>query len=167
MKRLVIGIPAGERYVVRLFWIGEDISVEALRVLTGANHMDPEEVDIFDVEDLGDGGLYYYMTEGLGISPAQISNADELETLTGTVIFIRAEAFKGFGDNMQMLPPLKFIGEYREPRADTASRLMTSASSKGTLTGKASSGKAMSGKVAMAALAVLFVLVVVMVWIGG
>lgn len=168
-KREVIGVPMGETRVVRLFWLGERISPEAFRILTQASHLDPRHVDIINVADLGEGGLYNYMVEGLGL-PSQDINKAAIDALTDHVIFLRSAAFKGIAQNLQILPPLRYLGEYKEPGWLGGTRRLRSAAAQGDMGGKPRrkpSDGAMSGRVAMVALGVLFLLAALMIWIAG
>lgn len=166
-RRELIPVPADETKVVRLFWIGQPISVDGLKSVMQASRMNPEHVDIFDVSELGDTLLSTYMVEGLGIDVGQINRA-EVDELTGTVAFMRSKAFGGIGQNLQLLPPIRFMGEYFEPGAEIVRPMIKTKSADGIIAGKpAKSGAAMAGRVAMIALAVLFLLVIVMIIVGG
>lgn len=168
MKRELVGVPANETGMIRLFWIGQPISVEGLKSVMQASRMDPRHVDIIDTADLGEGGLFAYMVDGLGIDPAQIDQ-EALDGVEGVVAFMRTKAFGGVGQNLQLLPPIRYIGEYHEQRPPMRPRKIATKSAEGTIAGRsaASNGKAMAGKVAMLALAVMFAVVLVMILVGG
>lgn len=169
LKRELVGVPMSETGMVRLFWLGETISVEALRLLMQASHMDPKHVDVIQPEELGEGGLYNYMVEGLGLRPQDIDRG-QIDALRGTVYLIRTPAFKGFGQNLQMVPPLRYIGEYKEPGWFQRSRLLRAKSAQGEGLGPKGaprkSNAAISGRVAMIALGVMLMLTALMLWIA-
>lgn len=163
----VIGVPRSETRVVRLFAIGEPVSAESLKTLLGASHLDPAHVDIFDPADLGEGGLFAYLTDGMGIPATQV-DLTQIQALSGTIALVRSAAFKGRGQSLRPELPVRLVASYREVGGNNAVRKLRSNAAKGTIAAGAGkrSDRAMSGRIAMIALAVMLLLAAVMVWVA-
>lgn len=161
----VIDIPAGEMGVVRLIALPQIMEEVALAALIGAE-LDPDQVDILHPGDLEEIGLYGYLINGMGIAADQINRA-EIEAITGPVAVVRSAAFLGQGARMTIDPPLQLIATYRESRGDMVGGPLHSDAAHRQPGKAAPSNAAMSGRVAMVALLVIFALVAVMIWVAG
>lgn len=141
-----------------------------LREALGAGQLDPQYLELFPVRDLEGVGLPDYMTEGLGIAEADVAeDRARLAALEGHVLVVLSRAFGGVAQEIAPRAPLRWLGTYPEARAPVRFRPLPDEAAKGQVAGPAGkrrSDAAMSGRVAMVALLVLFVLVAVMVWIA-
>ncbi len=137
----------------------------------GVDHLDETHVEIFDVAQLGDIGLTGYMEEGLGIPPAQIAPQRALlENEGGQVLILLAGAFGGKPADLKPSDKLSFLGLFTEDRPPVIFDPLPAGGAKGApLTGgrKPVSDAAMSGRIAMVALLVLFVLTGLVIWMSG
>lgn len=175
-------VKANERGIVRLFAV--DLPAEEirrfqtetdagwpLREALGATELDLEHVELFPVSDLTGLGLAGYMVEGLGIAEADVAeDRARLEALKGHVLVLVSKAFGGVDQQITPRTPLKWIGTYVEERAPVQFRPLPDAAAEGEVAGPAKappSNAAISGRVAMIALLVIFALVVLMIWVAS
>jgi len=137
----------------------------------GVDHLDETHVEVFDVAQLGDIGLTGYMEEGLGIPAAQIAEHRALlENEGGKVLILLAGAFSGRQVDLKPSDKLAFLGLFTEERPQVTFDPLPSGGAKGAPlagTRKPVSDAAMSGRIAMVALPVLFVLTGLVVWMAG
>ncbi|MDP5334320.1 MAG: hypothetical protein NWT12_05680 [Paracoccaceae bacterium] len=137
----------------------------------GIDHLDETHVEVFDVAQLGDIGLTGYMEEGLGIPAAQIAEHRALlENEGGKVLILLAGAFGGQAAHLAPSDKLSFLGLFTEDRPQVTFDPLPAGGAKGApLAGarKPVSDAAMSGRIAMVALLVLFVLTGLVVWMAG
>jgi len=176
-------IPKNEHGLVRLFSIDlppEDIPsfVEEngddwpLRAALGAGHLEHEYIEVFPVSDLTGLGLIGYMNEGLGISQADLAgDRAQLDAVSGHVLVVLSRAFGGHEQQIAPQPPLRWIGTWREERAPVQFETLPHESAQGEVPVETQPEKpseaAMSGRVAMIALLVIFVLTGLMIWIAA
>lgn len=180
-------IKAGERGVVRLFRI--DLPPEEIKTFSendlmtgrwplkealGIEDVNATFIDVFSVAELGELGLAGYMTEGLGVSQAELADDGAfLGALDGHVLTVLSGAFKGLAVTLQPSPPLRWIGTYREDRAPVQfeklpdEAAVSEAEPEPVPKKKKPSDAAMSGKVATLALLVFFALTALMIWIAA
>lgn len=141
-----------------------------LRDALGADTLDPDEIEVFPVSDLTGLGLPGYMIEGLGIAEADVAeDRARLDALKGHVAVVRSRAFGGVAQEITPRAPLRWIGTYVEERAPVQFSPLPDEAARGAAPAperRAPSQAAMSGRVAMLALLVIFALVAVMVWIA-
>lgn len=137
----------------------------------GVDHLDESHVEVFDVAQLGDIGLTGYMEEGLGIPAAEIAaHRALLENEGGKVVILLAGAFGGQAAQIAPSDKLTFLGLFTEERPPVTFDPLPTGGAKGApLSGgrKPVSDAAMSGRIAMVALLVLFVLTGLVVWMAG
>lgn len=82
----------------------------------GAGPLDPAEVQIFEVDDLGKYGLRRYLTDAHGMDEAEIeADADTLDRLHGTALLVFDKALTRRPGRFAPKLPLRFIGHYRAP----------------------------------------------------
>lgn len=165
-------VSAREFGLVRIFAV--DLPRDALegfdvaRTL-GVDALDPAHLELFDLSDIAEIGLSGYMTEGLGIAPAELDSA-RLDALTGPVLILRSAAFRGQAVTLRPRAPLRWIGTYAEERAAVQFEPLPAGAPESDApppTRPRPSDAAMSGRVAMIALLVIFALTALMVWIAG
>jgi hypothetical protein len=147
-----------------------------LKDALGAETLDPHHVDLIQVEDLTGFGLHQYLEEGLGVSWDDLEDQHVvIEGLTGMVLVIGSRAFGGLAQVLTPRAPLKLVATLNEEKAPVQFDPLPSA---GAQVAPASempaepepqkkSEAAMSGRVAMIALLVLFLLTAVVVWVAS
>jgi len=175
-------IRAGERGAVRLFRI--DLPQEAvarfvendplkgrwpLKEALGVEDINDTFVDVFAISDLDEMGLTGYMTEGLGVSEEEIApHRERLDALEGHVVVVLSGAFKGLAVTLLPRPPLRWIGTFFEERAQVKFEpLPSDSATPAPAAKKAPSNAAMSGRVAMLALLIIFGITALMIWIAA
>ncbi len=182
-----IVIPQGERGVVRVFALSLDAdAAKALRenmppedderptpieAALGATGINPDFVEVFPLADVAEIGLVGYLAEGNGIDPQQLEpDRRKLAGLEGWVLLVYSAAFAGRGATLKPAPELSLVGTYSEPGVDWTDRIdlkSDSAKRSAAPTRKPASDAAMSGRVAMIALLVMFLLTAVVIWIAA
>ncbi len=123
------------------------------------------------MSDLKGLGLSGYMREGLGIAEDEI-DAARLDALEGVLLVLRSGAFEGATLTLKPRAPLRWIGTYREEIAPVRFERLPDASVWGAVAPeepveKRPSDAAMSGRVAMVALLIIFTMTALVVWIAG
>ena len=177
-----------ERGVVRLFTVdaeaaGPKMSTEPdwaadendppwpLRDALGLDYLDADFIELFDVRDLDELGLSGYMIEGLGIAEKDVtSHIAQLEAISGKVLFVFSSALGGFETTIRPKAPLRWVGTFLEERAPVSFEPLASDAAQGdvaTSTKAPPSDAAMSGRVAMVALLVIFALTAVVIWVAS
>lgn len=179
-----IQISNTEAGIVRLFTV--DLPPEQIATFTarngrwplaealGADTLDPDFIDVFDVDDLKGLGLTTYLADGHGIPDDQLAAMrPRLEGLRGTVMVITSRAFSGQAQTITPRAPLNLIASFTEDRTPARfdplpdpGRQQTDPPAPEPARRKPSDA-AMSGRIATVVLLVLFVLVAVMIWIAG
>ncbi|MEO3414451.1 hypothetical protein AAFO92_07340 [Roseovarius sp. CAU 1744] len=181
-------VAENERGIIRLFSVDlppEQISAFAekplgeenddtpwpLKEALGAQYLDLDFIELFPITNLTGLGLPGYMVEGLGIAEEDIAEDHaRLSSLKGHILIVVSSAFGGFAQTLSPRAPLRWIGTYTEETAPVQFQPLPSETARGNVntdTKPRPSNAAMSGRVAMAALLVLALLVVVLVWIAG
>lgn len=98
-----------------------------LRDALGADYLDADFIELFDVADLGEMGLVGYMTEGLGIARDQVTeDHTRLNALRGMVLVVTTRAFGGVAQTIEPRAPLRWIGTYAEHRTAPSSEILSS-----------------------------------------
>ena len=143
----------------------------AAATLLGWPDLDTRRAEVFAIRDLTGFGLMGYLTEGLGLDEAQIApDRARLAALDGYVLILMSRAFRGQAVTLKLPQTLTLIGTYRETAAPVVFEPLPSGGAQDaprTPTRKPVSDAAMSGRVAMAALAVMFALTALVVWMAG
>lgn len=182
-------VSKNERGVVRLFTVDTEaegatkMSTEPdweadpddppwpLREALGVEHLDSDFIELFDLRDLDELGLPGYMVEGLGISEEDVApHRAQLEAIKGPVLFVFSRALGGFETTIQPKPPLRWVGTFVEDRPPVTFEPLASEAAQGDVapeTKPRPSDAAMSGRVAMVALLVIFALTAVVVWVAS
>ncbi|WP_323763673.1 hypothetical protein [Marinovum sp.] len=136
----ILEIPADEHGLVRVFTLELpldeaqtllDDDARALQRMTGATALDPDHIDLFDMNDLSGMPLADYLAEGHGIPDDELAPIRaQLERVKGRVMVMRSAAFERIGQQLRVTHPLRWIatfGEARDPvplekpRAESAS----------------------------------------------
>jgi len=175
-----IEISEGERGVVRVFALDlPKAQIEAflkrgdrwpMAEALGANHLDPDHIETFDLSDLAGLGLAGYLAEGQGIPEAQLApKRAALDALSGTVMVATSRAFAAMPQTLKPTAPLRMIAQFTEERGPIAFDPLPAASAApkdAKPARKKPSDAAMSGRVATVVLLVLAALVTMMGWIA-
>ena len=165
-------IRANEHGLIRVFVVDlpkREIDGFDVAHALGPGALDPAQVELFDLSDIGEIGLSGYMNEGLGIAPDEL-DAPRLDALSGPVLILRSAAFRGQAVTLTPKAPLRWIGTYAEQTTPVKFEPLPAGKPEN---GGASEPKtrpsdaAMSGRVAMTALLVIFALTALMVWVAG
>jgi hypothetical protein len=133
-------IPAHDRDGVRLFTAkltSDDLHRDKARLaaeLLGDPDLDPAFVEIFDLADLSSLGLSAYLTEGLGVPAAAISDPASLDAFKGPVLILLSKALHGREVSLTPDPRLKLIGTYAEDRPPVHFEPLSTAGDQGMLT---------------------------------
>ncbi|QYX57461.1 hypothetical protein K1T73_03415 [Roseovarius sp. SCSIO 43702] len=177
-------IPQNEHGLIRVFSIDlppEEIPAFTerdgddwpLRAALGAGTLDPEHVEVFPVSDLTGVGLSGYLNEGLGVAEADLAaDRARLDGLTGHVLIVRSRAFEGREQHIMPQPPLRWIGTWREESAPVQFEPLPSESAAPSDVPPPDparperSDAAISGRVAMIALLVIFAMTALMIWMA-
>jgi hypothetical protein len=134
-----ITIPAHDRNGVRV--VTANLTPDDLRrdkaalaeTLLGDPHLDPAFIEIFDLADLAGVGLSAYLTEGLGVPVASISNPAQLDALTGPVLILLSKALHGRDVTLTPDPRLTLVGTYAEERPPVHFEPLPTAAAEGHL----------------------------------
>ena len=177
-----IAVRQGEQGRVWVFAVdldGEDLSAFTrrnggwpLQQALGAEALDPNHVEVFPVSDLEGVGLARYLEEGHGVPPDQLADMRaRLDAQAGTVMVLTSRAVRGATQTLTPRTPLRLLASFSEehspvrfeplPSGGAAPPTAIPEKTRGT------SNSALSGRVAMVALLVLFALVGVMIWIAA
>lgn len=167
-------VKSTEHGLVRLFAVDlppEKIESFDAEDALGVKALDHAHVELFAISDLTGLGLSGYMNEGLGISRDDLDSA-RLDALTGFVLIVRSAAFRGQETTLTTKAPLRWIGTYPEESAPVKFEPLPSAAALGDvppppITRKRPSDAAMSGRVAMIALLVIFALTALVIWLAA
>ncbi len=181
-----IDIRESETGVVRVFDVDLDrAEAEAfnrrngswpLKDALGAEHLDPHYLDLMQIEDLEGFGLGQYLEQGMGVSSHDVEDAHVLlEGLKGSVLVVGSGAFGGRAQVLRPRAPLRLVATFNEDRAPVQFDPLPSAGAQVPAAPEPPAGEgrkkpsdaAMSGRVAMIALLVLFALTAVVVWVAS
>jgi hypothetical protein len=140
----------------------------ALTAALGIAHIDDAHIEIFDVETIRDYGFAKYLTEAHGMNATQVDpETAMLAAIEGHVLLVFSDALDG--QTLAPNAPLRFIGRYSAAPAVSPVQKIETDAAKGLLAQPKppKSDARMSGMVATAALAVMFLIVGMMIWIAG
>lgn len=138
-----LDIPAGEHGLVRVFTVDLPLEeaqplveddAQGLRHLTGAQALDPDHIDLFDMNDLSGMALADYLSEGHGIPEGEIAPLrPQLDRVRGSVMVMRSSAFERMGQTMRVRRPLRWIATFGEARGEQTLEPLTSAAAQGVV----------------------------------
>ncbi|SFD91185.1 aspartate carbamoyltransferase catalytic subunit [Roseivivax sediminis] len=141
-------VRAAETGIVRVFHL--DLPADAVERFTGeagtgewpvkyalgATALRRDFVEIVAIRDLGAMTLPGYLEEAYDIAGKDLeADRAELEALTGHVLVLPSQAFERTAQTLDVRPPLRFVGAYREPGASAPAAPLHSAASGGAGTG--------------------------------
>lgn len=175
-----IEIREGETGVVRVFDV--DLDAQEAKVFNrrngtwplqealGAEVLDPHYVDLMQVEDLEGVGLSQYLEQGMGVSSHDLEDAHVLiEGLSGTVLVIGSGAFGRQAQTLQVRAPLRLVATFNEDKPPVQFDPLPAGGTQSAPAPekKKPSDAAMSGRVAMVALLVIFALTALVIWVAS
>ena len=171
---------SGEHGVVRVFSLGYRVSMElqhfeAVDKLAQALQVDrlnPEDVQIVDLNAVRDMGLSSFLIEAYGVTEEEMAPlAESLNALQGHVAVLRSGAFQGAALTLAASDDVRLVATLHEPRMSAPAPMPDFESARGTSKGpkerKPVSDKAMSGRIAMYALLAVFAFTIMFVWIAS
>ncbi len=138
----------------------------------GVTNLDSDFIELFPLSNLEGVGLAGYLTDGLGVSKADVApHASRLNGMTGQVLIVLSSAFGGIETTITPTAPLKWIGTYTEEGASMQFEPLVSEAAAGTLdkpAGKPPKSDArVGGMIATYALIAMFAFVGLLIWVGG
>lgn len=138
-----LDIPPGEYGLVRVFTVELpldaaqpliDEDAQGLKRLTGAEALDPDHIDLFDMNDLSGMALADYLAEGHGIPEDEIAPLrPQLDRVKGSVMIMRSSAFERIGQRMRVTHPLRWIATFGEARGEKTLEPISSAATQGAV----------------------------------
>jgi hypothetical protein len=144
---------------------------EIMQRLLGQAALDPSMVELFVVKDLAEIGLAGYLADGHGIEDDEIApHKARLAALDGYALILHQSAFDDPTANLNIGADLTPIAQFSKPKVDWSdAEPLHSEAAQGSVAPakKTPSDAAMSGRIAMIALLVLFALTALMVWVAG
>ncbi|MAU52055.1 MAG: hypothetical protein CMN17_06670 [Roseovarius sp.] len=116
---VTLDIPAQEAHVLRVFAVTDPALSDAAAITAlGAESLEPEQVEVFDLGDLGDMPLSAYLAEGQGISAGALAPMRaQLDGLTGRVLLLPSRAFGGRAQRLSVGAGLRLVGRFEEESA--------------------------------------------------
>ena len=168
-------IPHNDHGQLRVFGTQMDLPYEVLQktpdgmlALFGAP-LNPDFVDVIKLDDLGGMALTRYIHEGYDLAP-DLVDAALVEQMTGYAVLVLSRATGGKDTELHLGFGLRHVTTYGPTAEFVAHEPLPSESAKGTIPPPdkpAKSDARMGGMVAMYALLAMFLLVGLMVFIGG
>ena len=181
-----IDIAAHESGLVRVFALSlDETAAQRLKDNSPVNGTAPQDqalggtidstrTEVFALSDLGDMSLPDYLLDGAGVKSKPLEkDRAKLAALGGWVLIVYSSAFGDAAQTLTPAPELTLIGTSPQEGVDWRDDVDLSTPSAlpyqdtGAPARKRPSDAAMSGRVATAALLVLFALVGLMVWVAG
>lgn len=173
-------VKAGEHGVVRVFSLGYRVSMELqhfeavdkLAEALGVDHLKPEDVQIVDLSAVREMGFSGFLREAYGVTQEELAPlAESLNALQGHVAVLRSGAFEGVALTLPTSDEVRLVATLHEPRMSAPAPMPNFESASGTAKGpkerRPVSDKAMSGRIAMYALLVVFAFTIMFVWIAA
>ena len=174
---MILTIPANDHGKMRVFVVAKPPpdglvakTPAGFAATFGAAGLNPDYVDVINLDDLGDMTLPDYITRGYEFSLDDVDLA-ALSSVTGLVVLVMSRAFSGVALTLTLAPGVTHVttcGEAVKMSIPTKIETESSAGILSSAPAKApKSDAAMSGRVAMIALLVMFALVGLMIWVAG
>lgn len=174
---MTLSIPDNDHGKIRVFAVADphkdliEKTPESLRATFGTDVLNTDFVDVLDVEELGEElDLLDYIADGYDVAVDE-GDIAVLSAQTGIVVFIMSRAHEGVALDLTLASGVRQLTTLgRGARMTVAARIDTEASDGviGASDAKpAKSDARVGGMVATIALVLMFLLVGMMVWIGG
>ncbi|RFP90194.1 hypothetical protein DZK27_03490 [Rhodobacteraceae bacterium 63075] len=116
MSEEALTLPRAARRAVWVF-SSEDAEMPADRAapLLGVSALDPDHVEAFEAEALGELGIAEFLTGANGMDKASVApDAGKLDALRGPVLLVFSAALPGGETTLTPQPPLELVGRYVE-----------------------------------------------------
>ncbi|WP_370231079.1 hypothetical protein [Cognatishimia sp.] len=146
----VLHVDPGERGSLRIFTVDIEASARrklltpksdmppvgaALGGLLGVDWIDPDHADLFDIAELDDLGLRGFLSQGAGVSEADLdAHRAQLDALSGTVLIVYARGFSEAGHQLTPAPQVTPVLYLREDKEHIQFDPLPSAAAQGQLT---------------------------------
>ncbi|THH34393.1 hypothetical protein E4Z66_18310 [Aliishimia ponticola] len=169
IRVFALSLPAAEAKTLRDDGPEPDTAAERRAQLLGVRDLNPAYVEVFPVSDLEELGLAGYLVEGNGVDPEELApHRARLAALDGWVMIVYSQAFGDQAVTLRPAPEATLIATLHQPGTDWRNSQPLESRAATTLApGKpAPSDAAMSGRIAMAALLVIFLLTALMIWVA-
>ncbi len=124
-------VHSSERGVVRVFTT--DLDAESGAAITPENaqkllgdglELDAKWVEVFPSQSIAPIGLAGYLQDGYGVPKEQLDGTvAALDALTGLIVLVGSNAFRGQAVTLDPKPGLRFVGLFSEPRPDPPVRM--------------------------------------------
>lgn len=167
----MVTIPAQDHGQIRVFASAKviDKTAEGIAAAFGAD-LDLDYVDVVKISDLGDMTLTAYIAEGYDRAPDAV-DARAVDAIAGYAVLVLSRASGGVETTLSLAPGLRHVTTYSDAAQIITPQPLPDASAQGIIEGPstkpAKSNARIGGMVAMYALLAMFVLVILMVWVGG
>ncbi|MEI4231956.1 hypothetical protein [Roseovarius sp. D22-M7] len=169
-----IDIPAREVHVVRVLDVADDpdapiAHADVLAALGAEGDLRSDEIELFDIADLGDMPMSTYLAEGHGIAEAELSPMrGRLDGLTGRVLILPSRAFGGEAMTLRVGAPLRVVGRFEEDVPPAQFDTLPSEGARGSGTSPAGGSQPGMRRAALVLLALLVAVAgLVLVLVGG
>lgn len=172
---MTLTIPENDFGKIRVFSLpdepsddAKDRKPDALAALLGTPHLNPDFVDVVEIEALDELGLMGLLEQGYDITP-DAADARALQDLTGWAVLIMSRASAGAEVTLQLASGVKHVTTIGEQATLKSLPPLGSDATLGTIeapTKPAKSDARIGGMVATFVLLFLFLLVAVMIWVG-
>lgn len=169
-------IPDTDHGKIRVFSVSDpvaglrDTELEALVATFGNAPLNPDFVDVIDVDAMGEMTLLDYLAEGYDIEP-DAADVAALSALAGVVVLIMSRAHEGAEITLSLADGVRHVTTLGRGARMTVAAGLESEAAKGVIEAPKvkppKSDARIGGMVATVALLVMFALVGVMVWVGG
>lgn len=173
---MTLTIPDTDHGKIRVFSVADPVKglveteIEALVATFGNAPLNPDFVDVIELDELEDMTFLDYLSEGYDIEPDDADIA-ALSDLGGTIVLIMSRAHEGMEVTFALASGVRHVTTLGRGARMTVAASLDAEAAQGLLNvpaGKAPKSDArIGGMVATAALLVMFLLVGVMVWVGG
>lgn len=138
-----LDIPPGEHGLVRVFTLDLpldeaepllDNDAAEMKSLTGGTALDPDHIDLFDMNDLSGMALADYLAEGHGIPEQDLApHRPLLDRVKGRVVVMRSAAFEGIGQSLRATKPLRWIATFGEDKDKVPLEKLRTEAASGTI----------------------------------
>lgn len=174
---MMLTIPDTDHGKIRVFSITTPVpglkekKLEALVATFGNAPLDPDFVDVIELNDLGEMTFLDYLSDGYDVQPDQVDIA-ALTQLEGTVVLLMSRAHEGRHMELALAEDVRHVTTLGTGARMTIAEPIANEGAGGHIAaGKPpklpKSDARIGGMVATVALLVMFALVAVMVWVGG
>lgn len=113
-----LDIPAREAHVVRVLAVVEEappVDADILAALGADGDLHMDEIELFEIADLGDMPLSTYLAEAHGIAEDELREMrGQLDALAGRVLILPSRAFGGAAMTLRIGGALRLVARFEE-----------------------------------------------------